>query len=136
MADCPPYIGGCFHSLKLAGLALLLAAAIVLQILACALFDNWWPLLTVIMYILLPMPLLFFGSASAEVYSSTEPNDWADIAKFLTGFSAIGSIAIPSILYHAQLIEAGAMCMAFASFFVLMVTGILFARMLGRDDEW
>ena len=27
---------------------------------------------------------------------------WIDAGKFLTGFSAVGSIAIPAILYHAQ----------------------------------
>ena len=27
---------------------------------------------------------------------------WLDAGKFLTGFSAVGSIAIPAILYHAQ----------------------------------
>lgn len=63
---------------------------------ACALFNNWWPMLTgstyfafrceiakvcygndlivfaaVLMYVLLPMPLLFFtGSDSSSVFSS------------------------------------------------------------------
>jgi hypothetical protein len=27
---------------------------------------------------------------------------WIDAGKFLTGFSAVGSVAIPAILYHAQ----------------------------------
>jgi hypothetical protein len=27
---------------------------------------------------------------------------WIDAGKFLTGFSAVGSIAIPAILAHAQ----------------------------------
>jgi hypothetical protein len=28
------------------------------------LWKNWWPLLTGLMYVLVPMPYLFFGSAS------------------------------------------------------------------------
>ena len=30
----------------------------------CVLWHNWWPLLTAFMYVLVPMPYLFFGSAS------------------------------------------------------------------------
>ena len=30
----------------------------------CVLWQNWWPLLTAFMYVLVPMPYLFFGSAS------------------------------------------------------------------------
>jgi hypothetical protein len=30
----------------------------------CVLWKNWWPLLTGLMYVLVPMPYLFFGSAS------------------------------------------------------------------------
>jgi len=31
---------------------------------------------------------------------------WIDAGKFLTGFSAVGSVAIPAILYHAEVREA------------------------------
>jgi hypothetical protein len=37
---------------------------------------------------------------------------WVDAGKFLTGFSAVGSIAIPAILYHA---EVWCMCIPSAS---------------------
>ena len=33
---------------------------------------------------------------------------WIDAGKFLTGFSAVGSIAIPAILYHAQVMFGSA----------------------------
>ncbi|KAH7438350.1 hypothetical protein KP509_04G011500 [Ceratopteris richardii] len=129
----PPYLRGCLDSCKLAGLALLLSGSITLQILACALYNNWWPMLTLVMYVLIPMPLLFFGGGSLEVITSADSGEWADFAKFLTGFSVVGSLCIPSILYHAQIIQAAAMCMAFASFFLLMITVSLFAKMLDND---
>jgi hypothetical protein len=28
----------------------------------CVLWRNWWPMLTGLMYVLVPMPYLFFGS--------------------------------------------------------------------------
>ena len=30
----------------------------------CVLWHNWWPLLTAFMYVLVPMPYLFFGASS------------------------------------------------------------------------
>lgn len=36
------------------------------------------------------------------------PCRWIDAGKFLTGFSAVGSIAIPAILAHAQVRSRGA----------------------------
>ncbi|KAG0484963.1 hypothetical protein HPP92_009042 [Vanilla planifolia] len=58
-----------------------------------------------LMYVLVPMPCLFFGGGSTQFLSSREGGGWIKAAKFLTGASAIGSIAIPAILRHAHLIE-------------------------------
>ncbi|KAI5074618.1 hypothetical protein GOP47_0010579 [Adiantum capillus-veneris] len=92
-------------------------------------------MLTVLMYILVPMPCLFFGGGSVDFISSRDAGDWGDAAKFLTGFSAVGSIAIPAILHHAGLIKAGAMYIEFASFFILLCTVLTFNQ-VSRDDSW
>jgi hypothetical protein len=34
---------------------------------------------------------------------------WIEAGKFLTGFSAVGLVAVPAILAHAQYITPGAM---------------------------
>ena len=105
-----------------------------LNVKGCILWHNYWPLLTgagllhlilvpqhlptlavpltehvlyaAFMYVLVPMPWLFFGQAdsgSSSIYGgSSLASGWIDAGKFLTGFSAVGSIAIPAILYHAQ----------------------------------
>lgn len=37
----------------------------------CILYDNWWPMLTMFFYVLIPMPYLFFGAgAGGGFYSS------------------------------------------------------------------
>ena len=57
---------------KLAYMAMLVSSGTVLQILACALY-NWWPMLTVLMYVLLPMSFLFFvGSDTSAIFSNLE----------------------------------------------------------------
>ncbi|KAH9705295.1 vacuolar protein sorting-associated protein 55-like [Citrus sinensis] len=134
MADLPGYMRACLHTGKLAFLAILVSGGIVLQILACALYNNWWPMLTVLMYVLLPLPLLFFaGSNGSSLFSESE-NSWVNATKFLTGASAVGSIAIPVILKHAGVIGWGALAMELSSFFVLVLAIMCYIGMSEDDD--
>ncbi|XP_044359811.1 vacuolar protein sorting-associated protein 55 homolog isoform X1 [Triticum aestivum] len=120
---------------RLAGLACMFSTSVLLQILACALYNNWWPMLAALMYIIVPMPCLFFGDGSTRFLSSGEGGAWMKAAKFLTGMSAMGSLAIPAILRHAGLIETGAMFIEFTSFFILVCTVLCFHRAT-LDEEW
>ncbi|KAK9266900.1 hypothetical protein L1049_027159 [Liquidambar formosana] len=134
MADLPRYMIACLQSGKLAFLAILVSGGIVLQILACALYDNWWPMLTAIMYVLLPMPLLFFGGSDTSSFLSDSGNRWVAATKFLTGASAIGSIAIPAILKHAGVIGWGALAMDLSSFFIFVIAIACYIQMNNDDD--
>ncbi|XP_028548674.1 vacuolar protein sorting-associated protein 55 homolog isoform X3 [Dendrobium catenatum] len=87
------------------------------------------------MYVLVPMPCLFFGGGSTHFLTSREGGGWINAAKFLTGASAMGSIAIPAILRHAHLIETGAMLIEFTSFFILVCTVLCFHR-VSLDEDW
>ncbi len=37
----------------------------------CVLWHNWWPMLTALMYVMVPMPYLFFGAGSNDAYGSS-----------------------------------------------------------------
>ncbi|XVF52415.1 hypothetical protein PTKIN_Ptkin05aG0016200 [Pterospermum kingtungense] len=134
MADLPGYMRNCVHTGKLAVLAILVTGGIVLQILACALYNNWWPMLSVIMYVLLPMPLLFFAGSDGSALLSESDNGWVSATKFLTGASAVGSIAIPAILKHAGVIGWGALAMELSSYFIFVLAIMCFIRMNNDDD--
>ncbi|XP_038697881.1 vacuolar protein sorting-associated protein 55 homolog isoform X2 [Tripterygium wilfordii] len=119
----------------LAGLAFMFSASILLQILACALYNNWWPMLSALMYVIVPMPCLFFGGGSTRFLTSRDGGGWIDAAKFMTGASAVGSIAIPIILRHADMIETSAMFIEFTSFFIFVCTVMCFHR-ASLEDDW
>ncbi|PON34112.1 Vacuolar protein sorting [Parasponia andersonii] len=136
MADLPGHVRACLQTGQLAFLAILVSGGIVLQILACALYNNWWPMLTVIMYVLLPMPLLFFAGSDSSALFSESDNSWVNATKFLTGASAIGSIAIPTILKHAGVIGWGAMVMELSSFFVFVLAIMCYIRINGEDNYY
>lgn len=135
MADMPGYFRTCFQTGRLACLAMLVSGGIVLQILACALYNNWWPMLTVIMYVTLPMPLVFFaGSDTSSLYTESG-SCWLNATKFLTGASTVGSIAIPIILKHAGVIGWGAMALELSSFFVFVLSILCYLGM-NEDDGY
>ncbi|XP_062111997.1 vacuolar protein sorting-associated protein 55 homolog [Humulus lupulus] len=136
MADLPGYVRACLHTGQLAFLAILVSGGIVLQILACALYNNWWPMLSLIMYVLLPMPLLFFVGSDGNALFSESDNSWVNATKFLTGASSVGSIAIPAILKHAGVIGWGAMAMEFSSFFIFVLAIMCYIRMNDEDNYY
>ena len=61
---------------------------------------------------------------------------WVDAGKFLTGFSAIGSIAIPAILFHAEKITGGALAMELAAVVVLATTAIAYDYLSNDDGSY
>lgn len=93
-------------------------------------WGNWWPLLTAFAYILVPMPYLFFGGGTD---GSNLASGWVDAGKFLTGFSAVGTVAIPAILYHAQKIALGALWMEIIA--VLLMGGSLLTYDIFSEQE-
>ncbi|XP_027337791.1 vacuolar protein sorting-associated protein 55 homolog [Abrus precatorius] len=133
MAELPGYFRYCLNTGKLVLLAILVSGGVVLQILACALYNNWWPMITAITYVLLPMPLLFFAGSESSLFSESDSR-WVNATKFLTGASAVGSIAIPTILKHSGVIGWGALAMEFSSFFVFVLAMMCYIRMNGEDD--
>ncbi|XP_020206074.1 vacuolar protein sorting-associated protein 55 homolog [Cajanus cajan] len=134
MAEFPGYFRYCLNTGKLVLLAILVSGGVVLQILACALYNNWWPMLTAITYVLLPMPLLFFAGSERSSLFSESDSSWVNATKFLTGASAVGSIAIPTILKHSGVIGWGALAMELSSFFVFVFAIMCYIRMNDEDD--
>eukprot|EP00197_Chlamydomonas_leiostraca_P005688 CAMPEP_0202869064 /NCGR_PEP_ID=MMETSP1391-20130828/11764_1 /ASSEMBLY_ACC=CAM_ASM_000867 /TAXON_ID=1034604 /ORGANISM="Chlamydomonas leiostraca, Strain SAG 11-49" /LENGTH=87 /DNA_ID=CAMNT_0049549315 /DNA_START=245 /DNA_END=508 /DNA_ORIENTATION=- len=84
------------------------------------------------------MPYIFFGSSGGDgyaLYGSSTSNGWVDAGKFLTGFSAVGSIAIPAILAHAQVITTGALVMELAAALVLGATVLVYDYHSSKDSS-
>ncbi|CAG9465808.1 unnamed protein product [Pedinophyceae sp. YPF-701] len=67
-------------------------------------------MLTALMYVLVPMPYLFFGPGTSGGYADIggTSEGWMDAGKFLTGCSAVASFAIPAILAHSGASSASA----------------------------
>jgi len=91
-------------------------------------------MLTVLMYLILPMPLILFLGSDTCSMMSNGGDGWVNFTKFLTGASIVGSIAIPSILKHAGIIGWGALTMELSSFVVFGVAIMWFLQMNSKDE--
>lgn len=61
---------------------------------------------------------------------------WINAAKFLTGASAVGSIAIPSILKHSGLIGWGALAFDLSSYIVFLVAILSYVCIGDGNDDY
>eukprot|EP00245_Coleochaete_scutata_P014661 TRINITY_DN632_c0_g1_i4.p1 TRINITY_DN632_c0_g1~~TRINITY_DN632_c0_g1_i4.p1 ORF type:complete len:126 (-),score=20.39 TRINITY_DN632_c0_g1_i4:398-775(-) len=120
----------------LAGLAFLFSVGILLQLLACVLYSNWWPMIAVIVYPLVPCAFVGGGEDGTDfIRNGGGGGDWDDFAKFFTGMALVGSIAVPCILGHAGIVTVTAMWMSLGAFIVLFATLLLFQKS-SFEEEW
>lgn len=88
-------------------------------------------MLVLIVYVVVPMPFLVFGS-SGDSRSGGE--GYVDAGKFLSGFAAIASIAIPSILYHASIITWGSLLFELSAALVLGATCVVYDYLASKHS--
>ena len=84
-------------------------------------------------YVLVPMPWMLFGTDAASGGGS-DVQGWGDAGKFLTGMSAVGTIALPTILFHAGKIVGGALACELLSAVVLGAVAIAYLNMSDSND--
>uniref|UniRef100_A0A7S3VN99 Vacuolar protein sorting 55 n=1 Tax=Dunaliella tertiolecta TaxID=3047 RepID=A0A7S3VN99_DUNTE len=118
-------------------LALLFSSGVLLHLLGCVLYGSWWPMLSAVLYVVVPMPYLFFSSNgdSYSLYGSYQ-SGWTDAGKFLTGFTAVAALAIPSVLAHAQVIKTGALVMELCAAALLGATVLVYDYFSSQDLSW
>lgn len=87
------------------------------------------------------MPYLFLGGASGHESSyallggDASSSSWVDVAKFLTGFSAVGMVGVPVVLAHAHMIQPGQLALALPSAFLLMGIALGYDY-FSKREEW
>ncbi|KAG0128961.1 vacuolar protein sorting 55 [Tuber indicum] len=125
-----------------------LAIGFLLVILSSALFNNYFPLLVVAIYVLTPLPNAICArvaaSSSSSIYYSSP---WADgdgggggggvidLGRFLTGFLVVMGIALPGVLAHSGIITIPAMIMAVVGGLLIYGTIICFGMFFIEEEE-
>ncbi|EGF81918.1 hypothetical protein BATDEDRAFT_86977 [Batrachochytrium dendrobatidis JAM81] len=107
-------------------LAFLLASGILSVILSCALGNNWLPLLSVLMFLLAPLPNALCKHASAGTSSDFLSDDSnkgiLDTGYFITSFFVVSGVALPVVLNHSAVISDLALILSLCGGLLIYIT--------------
>eukprot|EP00010_Vexillifera_abyssalis_P007229 CAMPEP_0201547722 /NCGR_PEP_ID=MMETSP0173_2-20130828/4225_1 /ASSEMBLY_ACC=CAM_ASM_000268 /TAXON_ID=218659 /ORGANISM="Vexillifera sp., Strain DIVA3 564/2" /LENGTH=169 /DNA_ID=CAMNT_0047956875 /DNA_START=16 /DNA_END=522 /DNA_ORIENTATION=- len=133
-------------------LACVLATGVMLNILACALFDNgWWTFFVVIAYIGAPIPDILCARCKDEEDSGVSFDEesgwrsccikgWSDGAYFTTGFLLLSGLALPLVLAHNDVVGLPTMIMSLSGGLLVYGSVMGYLRFLRKqsddDDEY
>jgi len=117
------------------GLGATLAIGLVLNLLACILWGNWWPLITIVAYFLAPFPNLFFARCG-ESYLDSASRNWQDTGYFLTGFLVVSGFGVPAVLTHAEIISTNAFILSLFGGLIVYGSILLYIHFFhSKSDE-
>ena len=95
-----------------------------MHLLSCVLWDNWYPLLTLLFYLFVPCVVcLFLRSRADSGFSDAGHKGMQHWAEFFTAALASFLIGVPVILCHAGVITRGAMLTDLAGIVLTFTTG-------------
>uniref|UniRef100_A0A6B2LQZ2 Vacuolar protein sorting 55 n=1 Tax=Arcella intermedia TaxID=1963864 RepID=A0A6B2LQZ2_9EUKA len=95
------------------GLSFVLSVGLLLNVLACVLWHNWWPIFVVIAYFLAPLPNLICMQCGRG-YEYTHGNSFQNSGYFLTGALIVSGFALPGVLAHVNIMQSEALWMGLA----------------------
>ncbi|KAI9598433.1 vacuolar protein sorting 55 [Syncephalis fuscata] len=114
-----------------------LACGLLLIILSCALYQNWWPVLVAVTYCLAPLPNMLctrYGY-SDDIFVDTQMG-FADAGYFLTSALVVSGLAMPMVLAHAGVIHTAAMIQSVVGGLLVYGTIVAYNHFFGQDDEF
>jgi len=91
---------------------------LALLFIGCALDSSWWPMTELIVYAVLPIPLLLCAGVEEDGYGRFKA-----MADFLVGALLVTLFAIPLVMYHVNRIDGAALAFSLVSPFVILCAG-------------
>lgn len=117
------------------GLALALSIGLLLNILACVIWNNWWPILVVIAYFFAPMPNLIFQRCGSDPLD-VSGRSFKDLGFFLTGFLVVTGFGIPAVMAHSEVIEIGALILALCGGLVVYASILVYLHFFHKKPDF
>lgn len=116
--------------------AALLSLALFMQLLACALYNNWTPMALIVPYAALPLPLLMIKRGQGDDALFDAPSaPYLHFGAFLASTLLTLIVGIPLVLVHLDVIEMGAAYFCFSALCLLAATAAASALLSGGDSD-
>ena len=120
-----------YHLLVLAALA---SGALFMHILSCVLYNNWWPILALLAYVLMPLPLAVIARARSDGFLESGSAHALRGGEFIAAFVLMIIVGLPFVLQKANVIEPGAVMMNLSGF-ILTAAAAVFGGFVSSDRD-
>lgn len=128
---------------RLIFLSVLIALGVLNIVLSCALFNNWLPILVLIVFLIAPLPNALAQYATSTYdsnflgdYDSDEAESpFVEFCHFLTGLFVISGTCLPIVMYHTSLITGSALSLSLTGGFLIYLSIVLFMVGFKDDDD-
>jgi len=115
-------------------LAALSSGALFMHILSCVLYNNWWPMLFVLAYLLMPIPIVVIMRARGDGFLEAGSKNAQRWGEFFAAFVFSLIVGVPCILLRARVVEFGAVLMDLSGL-VLVITTVAFAAFVSHAPD-
>ncbi|KAJ7582681.1 vacuolar protein sorting 55, partial [Mycena floridula] len=117
-------------------LSFVLAVGFLLQILACALWQNWLPVLVSLIFCLAPVPNAIFPHCGGDEFSgSYEGGGPADLGRFITSLIVVTGFAFPIVLAHSGVIHPNACIMSIVGGTLVYGTILAYSAAFAQESD-
>ena len=116
---------------KLTILSIVCTLGVGCLLLACILPNSYWPLLNLVFYVFLPVPVVV-ATACNQYESSTRPNE---LALFITGVLFVSTFGLPVIIHLKGYIGVFGLICSLASNVIFICTAIVYALLFHRGQR-
>lgn len=111
--------------------SMLLASGILLILVPCIQYDNWWPLLTIFVLFLAILFPMMCGGCSPSAMDDTEYNEELVLISWVfTGMFVVTGYAIPSILLRGKYIPEAGLIYSTVGGTVILLSILVFVRII------
>ena len=116
---------------KLTILSIICTLGVGCLLLACILPNSYWPLLNLLFYVFLPVPVVI-ATACNRYGSSTSPSE---LALFITGILFVSTFGLPVIIHLKGYIGVFGLIFSLASNIIFICTAIVYALLFHRGES-
>lgn len=115
--------------------ALFLASGIMLILISCIQFNNWWPILTVFVDIVAIIFTAFCDNCNMDSeeefwFENSVQTAQTSVAWLLRGFLVVTSYAIPVELYRVKVLSETGLYLTLGGSTTILVAALIFVRVI------
>jgi len=118
-------------------LAFALSLGLLCNIIAGAVWNNWWPLVIVIFYFVAPIPDFICSRCGQNDPLDISGRNFKDLGYFLTGVLVIGGFGLPSVLAHNDVINIYALILSLGGGVIVYASLVVYIHFFhNKKDEF